>query len=382
MTRLTVVQPYVPLYRSEFYRRSTDSLADSGVEMVVTVGRRDSARADGDTSLSVIERPDRLEMRTQGRLRYRSLSGLGRPGDLLLLEQAIKNLDGYPALVRQHLSGPSVGFWGHGRSYSSPQSAVPAAVKQWMTRRGQWFFAYTPSGASDVISRGYPSEQVSVLNNTLDTDSARRALNSLSDSDVAAWARTNQLVPDRTALFIGGLDAKKSTAYVLAVARQAHALDPQFTMLMAGGGPDTTALRAAQDQGAPIRVLGRVDGIEKAMALRASQVLAIPSQLGLVVIDSFVSGRPIITRADQWHGPEAEYLDPGRDSLWLDRSVPAAEYAKALTDLLDSPDRLESMQAACRKRAETYTMSRMSSAFVDGVMRWRESVSAATRRAR
>ena len=38
------------------------------------------------------------------------------PGtDLLILEQAIKNLETYPALVGQHLRGPGVAVWGHGR---------------------------------------------------------------------------------------------------------------------------------------------------------------------------------------------------------------------------------------------------------------------------
>ena len=45
MSRVVIVQPYVPQYRLPFFERLTDTLAESGVELVVAAGSPEGAQA-------------------------------------------------------------------------------------------------------------------------------------------------------------------------------------------------------------------------------------------------------------------------------------------------------------------------------------------------
>jgi glycosyltransferase involved in cell wall biosynthesis len=371
MSRLVVVQPYVPRYRSAFYQRAGEELARCGLDLEVVVGRTDSTRGDGEIDFPAVLAGDLLESRTAGRLRYRPLRGLGMTSeDLLLLEQAIKNLEGYLPLLRQRWGGPPVALWGHGRSYSSTQVAAAARFKQWMTRRSDWFFAYTPSGASEVGRHGFPADRITVVNNTIDTDSLSADLLAITAEEAAQYQLDNDVDPRYCALFMGGVDGLKAVDYLAESVLEAHRLEPRFRLLLAGSGSDERRMQVLQRDGLPIRVLGRVDGRTKALALKSSRVLAIPSQLGLVVVDSLVAGVPIVTRMAQLHGPEAEYLTPGKDSLWLNARATPGQYAEALISLLRDEPRQEAMARACLSRAADYPLDRMVQSFVEGVAEW------------
>ncbi|MEZ5184752.1 MAG: glycosyltransferase family 4 protein [Candidatus Nanopelagicales bacterium] len=371
MKRLVVVQPYIPRYRTAFYAQAGEALANKDIELEVVVGRTDSSRADGDADFPAILSRDLLESTSRGRLRYRPLRAVGATtADLLVLEQAIKNLDGYLPLLRRRLGSPAVALWGHGRSYSSTQSSTAARLKQWMTRRSDWFFAYTPSGAQDVMRHGFPPDRVTILYNTIDAESLARDLKATTGSEVARFQAEHDVDPRYCALFLGGVDSLKAVDFLVESVRAAHRLEPRFRLLIAGSGADASKVAALQRAGLPVRVLGRVDGRAKALALKSAQVLPIPSQLGLVVVDSLASGVPIVTREASLHGPEAEYLTPGTDSVWLSRRATPGEYAAAVIALLKDQPRHAAMAQACLDRAHDYPLSRMVTSFVEGVDQW------------
>lgn len=288
--------------------------------------------------------------------------------DLVIVEQAIKNLETYPLLLRQRLGGPSVSMWGHGRSYSTPQGPRAAALKQFLTRRSQWFFAYTQGGADHVIANGFPATRVSVLNNTIDTDSLRHDLEAVSDHDVDVFSRRYGLTPGRTALFLGGVDKAKGIDFLLESARSAAQLLPGFVLLVAGAGAQLADVQAAELSGAPVRALGRLDGAERALALRSADVLAIPEWIGLVAVDSLVAGRPIVSTWHPTHSPEHEYLEPGTTALFLQHDPPS--YAQGLVDLLADPRQVQAMQARCNEESAKYGLDQMVDSFVEGVLAW------------
>lgn len=368
-----IVQPYVPRYRAPFYQRSRQALARTGIDLHVVVGRQCSDRNDVDGAFEARIAEDHVEQWTRGQLRWRGLRNLHLgPRDLLLLEHAIKNLDLYPALLRKGVWGPSVGLWGHGRAYSSVQGPVLRRWKEFVTCRTDWFFAYTADGARSVIGNGFPAARTTVLNNTLDTDALRRDLAGIGELESSRWAQSLSIDPQFAALFLGGVDGRKDVEFLMQAAQAAAQLEPRFVLLVGGSGADLDRIRRAEQCGAPVRTLDRLDGPRKALALKTASLLAIPSQIGLVAVDSLVAALPIVTRSDRLHGPEAQYLTDGSDSVWLPRDASPEEYAAQLVSLMRDQDRLSPLQVGCRKKAPLHTLDAMVSAFAEGVGSWAE----------
>lgn len=365
--RVLLVWPYLPAYNVEFVRRSRHRLALQGHELILLTGsqglqRGDEADVEGRRLLR--ERAARLGGRT---LLLRHLPPV-RSSDLLIVEQAVKNLETYPLLLRRPDRSPGVAMMGHGRSYSVAQSPVLASFKQWLTRRGDWFFAYTVEGADHVISRGFPRSRVTVVHNTIDTDQLAHDLSAVSDEELAHFCAEHRLTRGRTVLFLGGVDRRKGIRFLLESARYASAQLAGFTLLIGGSGVALDEARARERAGDPVRVLGRLDGHGKAVALAASEALAIPEWIGLVAVDSLVAGRPIVATRHPSHSSEVAYLQPGRTGLFADHDPVA--YAHCLTGLLMDPARLSAMQRACRAASVEHGLDLMVDSFVGGVVSW------------
>lgn len=374
MGRVVIVHPFVQAYRRALYEALAVRLHERGTELTVvwsTPPPRVAARQDAVTATWTWAAPTRWVTVAGRDVGYRRLGGLRLTADdLVIVEQAVKNLETYPLMLAPGRR-PGVAMWGHGRTYSVSQPAPIASFKQWLTRRAEWFFAYTEAGARHVVERGYPADRVTVVTNTIDTDGLRRDLRAVDDVDIEAFVRAQGLTPGRTALFLGGVDAAKGIDFLLAAAERAEALLPGFVLLVGGAGDQLDTVRAAEQTGRPVRALGRLDGRRKALALTAADLLAIPQWIGLVAVDSLVAGRPIVSTVHPSHAPEAAYLSDTVTCMLSTHDVDA--YALTLTGLLADEDRRAAMRLACRAAAPAYSLNRTTEAFVDGIARWEKA---------
>lgn len=374
-TKLLVIHPWIPTYRVPFYNGLAEVLDRHDTELVVArsgpppsmAGRGD--RAGGPWAVDVPTTWHSIAGREVPHRRISSVLTELRP-DLVVVEQALHNPETYPFLLRHAAGRHGVAMWGNGRNYSTPQPAAGAALKQWLTRRGDWFFAYTQAGADHVVARGFPRTRVSVLDNTIDTERLRADLAAVDPRELEGFRGEHALTASRTALFLGGVDEMKGIGFLLESARIAGDLMPGFVLLIAGDGDSMPAVRKAQAEGVPVRVLGRTDGHLKTLALKSADLLAIPEQVGLVAVDALVSGRPIITTDHPMHGPEYDYLVPGETSVVTAHT--AADYAQALVSMMSAPGRLADMQTAARCESERYPLQGMVDSFAEGVLAWRD----------
>ncbi len=378
MTRLLIVQPYVPEYRVPFFDGLRARLATVGIDVMLAAGRPQGAtrlRSD-DRSHDVAD-----VLLEEGFVR------LGRRGinarrlgvalraydpDLVIVEQAIKNLETYPVIARRRVaSGPRVAMWGHGRSFSTPQSKAESAFKQWLTRQCDWFFAYTDEGAEYVADHGFASSRITVVRNTLDTTTLRDQLLEVDEGALETFRSLHGLSEGRSALFIGGLDERKGIPFLIKAAGTIEADLPGFRVLIAGAGGAVGQVRAAEAAGAPIRYLGRVEDEQKAIALRACDVLMVPRWVGLVAVDSLVAGRPIISTRHPSHSPEFGYLRDGVNALVTADDQGA--YSSAVAGLLRDSTRLRELQGAAVVDSALYTIDQMIENFATGVEQWRRA---------
>jgi len=290
--------------------------------------------------------------------------------ELVIVEQAIKNLEIYPMLAR-HMThrGSRVAMWGQGKSYSLGQTSLEATLKQWVTRRADWFFAYTDAGAGFVVGRGFSPARVTVLRNTIDTATLIAELEDLDTPAKEEFAREYRLTAGRTALFLGGVDEHKGIDFLLEAAVLVEKELPGFVLLVGGTGARADQVRALEGRGGPVRFLGRADGLRKALALVSSEVMLIPEWVGLVAVDALASGRPIVTTEHSSHSPEFEYLNFGRNAVITEHDPGA--YAAEVIRILGADDERRDLQANARVDSEGYTMEGMVARFVDGIDRWR-----------
>jgi glycosyltransferase involved in cell wall biosynthesis len=381
--RIVVVQPYVPSYRTPFYDRAHALLAAEDVTLEVLHGAPppdQSARRDAATCVSARRVPARWLPLPGGRsLAVHRVQHMVATADVVVLEQALRNLETYPLLLKQYVGRarghrPRVAFWGHGRTYTKPVSRLEAIAKDTLTRRADWFFAYTELGAEHMTRHGFPRQRITVLRNSVDMTELVRARRRAEEPGTAEFAEAAalrgryRLYPGRTALFIGGLDAPKRVPFLLDAAERIAAKLPGFRLLVAGDGAERGLVDAAASRaGSPIVPVGMAAGQRTAVLGTVSDVMLMPGRVGLCAVDSFALRTPVVTTRWPWHAPEFEYLEDGRNSVITSDAV--EPYAAAVTDLLSNPARLETLRAACMTDAADYSIEEMAERFCGGALR-------------
>jgi glycosyltransferase involved in cell wall biosynthesis len=368
VSSVAVIHPWFPQYRQAFFENvvRTGPLYDLDVNIFhgapppEWAERGDSVRAEYATPLRT--RFIRLGGRS---LIWKSLSAMSpaKNYDLIVVEQAIRNLETYCLMLDPRTSA-RVCTWGHGGSYVHQSSRLEERLKRWITNRSRWFFAYTSGGADAVISHGFPADRITVLRNTIDTRQLKRDLDEVSDRDVLQFARVHDL-HGSTALFLGGLDTSKRLPFLLEACARVSEEDGDFRLLIAGDGSDRKLVEAASESMSFIRYLGRVGGREKALAMRSSEVIAMPGRVGLLAVDSLVAGLPIVTTNWPWHAPEFEYLVPDKNSIVSDNTIDG--FAGSMQLVLSDPHRLERLVSECLRSAVDLGVDAMSANFLDGL---------------
>ena len=373
--RLLIVQPYIPDYRVPFFRELRTALREVDVQLAVA-----AVGASGDQGLraddvTAQEGDYRLHERSLSigsrRVKYRRVGAAIREfrPDLIVVEQAVKNVEGWNLILKSTMGiGPRIGMWGQGRSYSTQQSRVEAEAKQWLTRRSDWFFAYTHGGADFVASHGFPKDRISVLQNSTDTRRLRRDLVTLSSLEITSFVQQHDLTPGRVGLFLGGVDEHKGIRFLLEAARECASRLPGFRLLVGGAGGLAPLVMSAQEAGEPVVYLGRVAGKEKALAMTVADIMMIPEWVGLVAVDALAAGLPILTTNCPSHSPESEYLSPGLTAVFTDHNP--VEYAHQSVHLMERPEELKRMSHECTSRSRDLTVENMANRFSSGVRSW------------
>jgi glycosyltransferase involved in cell wall biosynthesis len=373
-----MVEETIRAYRIPFYSGLADALACDGRRLIVAYSPEASrAVLRGDAVLAEMPwsqpTPFRQLARVGGReITYQSVGEILRRSEdpLVIVNQAVSKAENY-SLAYQHRRR-RIGFatWGHGRTYSVATSGAVEHVKRMLTGRSDWFFAYTPEGARHVAQSSFPASRITVVRNTIDTDELRRELASITDADLTAFRQQHGLIAGCTGLYLGGVDERKGIDFLLEAVQAIQRQAPGFVLLVGGTGALLPEVQRAQEGGLHVRVLGRVDGRSKALALRASDVMLVPEWIGLVAVDSLVAARPIVTTYHPSHSCELEYLTP--DVTCVVTEHEAVAYGDAVVDLLGSEGRRVVMAENCQRESESFSLDGMVGAFREGINSWDE----------
>jgi glycosyltransferase involved in cell wall biosynthesis len=351
--RVVIVQELLTHYRVDFFAQLRDRLAADGVQLELVVGAPDDERS---------QRSDAGDLPWATRVQPRRMRGLvwmpmlrhSRGADLVVVEQGNRHLVNYVLFARRRFGGPRVAYWGHGRNRQSRRPNGPGERwKRWWLRAPDWWFAYTASVAEEVAAAGFPSERITVVQNSIRPAAAP-----------SWWPR------DRAAgkcVFVGSLYDDKRLDVLVAAADVVAQTTAGFSLDVIGAGPLSTYLEDAARTRPWLTVVGPLRDAGLAARLTTAQLVLMPGLVGLAVVEAFAAGAPVVTMQWAHHSPEFDYLADGVNARVLPAGTTAAEFGAAVADLLADPVAIERLRDGCRIAAETYTLTAMVANFATGV---------------
>lgn len=262
-------------------------------------------------------------------------------------------------------------FWGHGR-YDQHEDAegaadvllrVNARLRALQARLADVYLAYTPGGADRLAAAGVPRDRLLVVPNTIDTDEQSALYERLRDADESALRAELGLRPDsRVLVYLGRLYREKRVGELLQAVRRL----PDVELVVIGDGPEMPSIRAAAAGMPDVRLLGAIeDQALIARYMRVALALVIPGGVGLAVNHAFALGVPVITRVNNMHGGEVEYIEDGANGLVVPGDLDA--FVAALARYLDSPEAQGRLAAGALESRERLTLAAMVQAFDAGV---------------
>jgi glycosyltransferase involved in cell wall biosynthesis len=351
-----IIQPYVPKYRVPLFEEMQKLLAIQGVTLTIMYGSqlKDRQGVNDGIEFAGGRKLRQLYLGFQAKgLVFRLAPLRAFTCDLLILEQATKNLESYLLFTIRRVLRKRTCLWGHGYTITKRQSKLQLRLQAWMMVRSHWLFAYTESSASRGIAIGADSRRLTVLNNSIDSTGLRLALDSCEHP-----RRQNTW----NALYIGALTPDKKIDVLLEIAEKVYSEDARFRLLIGGSGPSEHLLYNPR-LGAFVKYLGHLDENGKAKAAAQSEVLLMPGRVGLISVDAFALRLPILTLASSQHAPEFEYLNES-NSVIVDSPD---DLARELRKLMLDNDRILSLKRGSSLSMEGLTIQEMANRFATGI---------------
>lgn len=301
-------------------------------------------------------------------LTWMSLGDVVRRTDLVVMPQQLKQLALYPLLVRQRLGGPRVALWGHGFTPSESTHPLARRAKRRLSLAPHWWFAYTDESARLVERFGYPRERITTVHNATDTTALRSHLEDVRDEDVAELRRELGVTGAPVAVFLGTFRPDKRLDVLWEAMTATRERVPDLALVLAGDGPEADRVADVAERLPWVHAAGSRSGRDAAVLLRMADVLVVPSWVGLVVVDGFAAGVPLVASASCPHPPEVGYIRDGVNGRLVDDGGDPRRYGDAVADVLLDDALGRRLVAGCRDSAERFSAERMAQQFATGVL--------------
>ena len=288
--------------------------------------------------------------------------------DLVILQQENGLLLNYPLQILAPYFGTKRAFFGHGKNFQScnSQSLRERFKRLWLTKT-DWWFAYTDASHRAVTSAGFPSQRITVFNNSTDTTKIAEDLKQIDTLELER--ERNRLFggSKNVAVYVGALYDKKRIGFMIEAARLVREAVPDFHLLVIGGGQDRQSIENAAIKYEWLHYLGPKFGFEKTFYCSLGSMMLMPGLVGLSIVDSFALGIPIITTDVPYHSPEISYLKSGVNGIIVKNSEDISAYANAVLQLISDEKMISRLKEGCRESSSEFSIERMAERFADGV---------------
>ncbi len=361
-------------YRVPFFRQLRRNLEQKGIELRLVVGGGlPEDLAKGDTAAESLpwaeERPFRSVTLLGHTMLWQPGFDLARSSDLIITEQASKQLFNIVLAYGQRLFGTRHAFWGHGKNFqASLEGGAGEGLKRRLTKRAHWFFAYNTLSADAAVEFGMDPDNVTSVMNSTDTEHMR-------DVRMSLPAHTAQSVRDElgmddgpVALYLGGVYLHKRPDFLVEAAEHIRELIPNFEMVVIGSGSAVGVIEEAAIRHEWFHHLGARYGDERIRLASVADIQLMPGLVGLNIVDGFALGLPTITTNIDYHSPEIEYLLEGVNGIVTPEHSTPEEFASVAADVLGSSERLAALREGAELAGKELSIADMAQRFADGIV--------------
>ncbi len=365
MKKVVIIQEHLPHYRRRFFEELRKRLAGTDVHLEVIFGNHGDPRF-------VVDPPawaKPVDLVKLGPLVWHRAYGLVRDADLVIVPQEVKYLLSHVLQIKSWLGRGKFAFWGHGRNFQAVNpDSFPERLKRFLTLRVDWWFAYNDLSARLVSGLGFPSDRITSVGNSVDTDLLIETRRSVTEAELNALRNRLGIHSSNVCIFTGGLHHHKRIEFLLEAAKLVRQRVPDLELLMIGDGPERDRVREASAKHPWIHDLGKMGDAEKVPFWMLGHLLLMPGLVGLVVVDSFALGVPTVTTNYPYHSPEIDYLQSGRNGMIVNDWQSVDRYAEAVADLLIHPESLERIREGALASAALYSIERMVDGMEAGIL--------------
>lgn len=354
--RVLMVQKVIPFYRGAIYRRLV-----SRFNVLFVHSGQDVEALPSATGLEISSTRTRVLSRLGSRqIIWMELGDSIRrfEPNVVITDCALTSLHTWMLFIWRWSRDFRLVFWTHGFEryrWTRPTLSVGDQIRLLWFRWSDGLIFYSERGRSEVLPRLSKGNLTFVAPNTNDTESLNAVHAQLQLRGREAVRRQLNL-SGFSLVFLGRLVPYKEIGTLVKIVEALAATDLDFSLDVIGDGPDRSIIDDLRRRYPKhVRLHGLVtDTTAIGALLFGCDVMVCPGSLGLNVVDAFAFGCPVATTDDRRlmlkHGPEAEYLSPGRNSI-------VAPTPEALIDEIAvaaaNPAVLRAMRDEARRTFET-----------------------------
>lgn len=381
MKKVLIIEAQMKQYRVPFYLLLKNVLAANAIELKVAYSDPPPCEVSRNDTCDL---PSSVGLKVHGywlwpnRLLYQPLLATALFSDLVIVDQGNRFLLNLLLLPLARVGARKIAFWGLGDNRQAGRIAFSEWHRLKTLNWASWWFAYTKGTARYLEQQGVLSSRITAVQNSVDTQSIKECVKNLT-TDMRFAIRQRLGIPRfaPTGIYCGMLDKVKSLPFLVEASRIVKGRLPNFHLIVVGGGPEQKAIESLVRDQPWIHLLGPRFDKEKAEFMAISDALLAPGRVGLVVLDAFAAGLPVITTRLPIHGPEFEYLEEGCNGVTTEPQEEA--FAEVMIRVFCEPDRLQQLKEGARASAEKYSIEVMVENFRDGIRqcldrpRWQSS---------
>ena len=370
MTTVTIIQRVLPHYRLSFIVKLHDALYQYGINLAVVYGQEYPGTVPKSIPLDLhwVKRINNRYIRFQNQfLVWQPCFDYIIDTDLIVVEQANNLLVNYLLLSRLVGERAKIAYWGHGRNFQAIKfNSFNERVKEYLTGKVDWWFAYTELTHMILKERGFPEDKITIVNNSIDTESLNIASFQCGQNVIDKVKESLTIDSENICVYCGGMTPGKKLEFLIKACFLIRESIPDFHMIFIGDGPSQYNIENVSKLYPWLHYVGAKFLDDKVPYLKAAKAILMPGPVGLVIIDSFVTGVPLITTNIPNHGPEITYLKNEVNGLMTNHEV--SEYATVVVDYLSNVDKRNRIKACCAESAKFYSMDNMVKNYTKGII--------------